>query len=447
MSWENKVIWSEGLFLQPHHLQQSTRYTEALVSHVSRAQSPYPWGLTELTIDDDLLKLGKIAIKSCAGVTPDGAPFHAPSVDAHPPAMDVPETIKNCVVHLVVPMRRPGATEIALDADEPSAARYRAEEVEITDVMGPDRRPVSVAVGKLALDLALEVDDLADKLAIPIARVVEVREDQSIVLDRAFVPTVMDLRAAAPLQGFVRELEGMVTQRVDELAGRLSGAGSSARGVSDIQDFLLLLLSNRVVPETRHLGSIENVHPERLYAYLVGLAGEFASFFAEDKRPPKFPSYRHDDLTGVFQPVMRALRQYLSSQMVEAAVSIPLEERKYGVRVGIISDRRLLTTATFVLSAKAEVPAENVRRHFPTQAKVGPVETIRQLVNSALPGVGLRPLPVAPRQIPFHQGVVYFELDSDSPLWKQMTTSGGLAIFVAGEFPGLHMELWAIRNA
>src|ERR1700760_2991806 len=31
MSWDNKVIWSEGLFLRPQHLQQNDRYVEKLV--------------------------------------------------------------------------------------------------------------------------------------------------------------------------------------------------------------------------------------------------------------------------------------------------------------------------------------------------------------------------------------------------------------------------------
>ena len=80
------------------------------------------------------------------------------------------------------------------------------------------------------------------------------------------------------------------------------------------------------------------------------------------------------------------------------------------------------------------------------QREGGPVEEIRQLVNSALPGIPLRPLPVAPRQIPYHAGVVYFELDRDSPHWGKMSTSGGIAVHVSGEFPGLKMELWAIRQ-
>ena len=84
---------------------------------------------------------------------------------------------------------------------------------------------------------------------------------------------------------------------------------------------------------------------------------------------------------------------------------------------------------------------------FAGQAKIGPVEEIRQLVNSALPGITLRPLPVAPRQIPYHSGVVYFELDAESPYWRKMTTSGGVAVHVSGQYPGLKMELWAIRNS
>ncbi|MEM9370154.1 MAG: type VI secretion system baseplate subunit TssK, partial [Pseudomonadota bacterium] len=231
----------------------------------------------------------------------------------------------------------------------------------------------------------------------------------------------------------------------EALAGRLSQSGVT-KGVAEISDFLLLITINRVLPQIRHLSTIENAHPSMIYQFCTGLAGELATFMTPEKKAPEFPTYRHDDLTNVFQPVMRSLRQYLSAVLEQNAVSIPLEPRKYGISVGLVSDKRLLTGAVFVLAAKADVPAESVRRHFPTQVKLGPVEEIRQLVNSALPGIGLKPLPVAPRQIPYHSGVVYFELDGSSPLWKQMSTSGGLAVHVPGEFPGLEMELWAIRQ-
>ena len=100
----------------------------------------------------------------------------------------------------------------------------------------------------------------------------------------------------------------------------------------------------------------------------------------------------------------------------------------------------------FILAARADVPAEELRRRFPAQLKVGPVEKIRDLVNLQLPGVPVNAVPTAPRQIPYHAGFGYFELDQSNELWVQLKTSGGIAMHVAGEFPGLVLEFWAIRS-
>ena len=444
MSWDSKVLWTEGLFLQPHHFQQSDRYTEALVTGLARRINPYVWGVSDLEINEEVLKFGKFAIRGASGLTPDGTVFRVPQAEDHPPALDVPEAVKDCIVYLSVPARRRGALDIDPSGMERSAARYRPAEVDVTDVTNEGRKPVTLGVGKLRLQFALQVDDLADRLVIPIARIIERRPDGEVLLDKAFMPSCLDVRAAPPLAGFLRELEGLLGHRMKALAGRLS-EGGTAKGAAEIQDFLLLMVVNRSLPLIRHLLSIENVHPATAFAFCAGLAGELATFMSAEKQPPEFPPYLHDNLTQCFAPVVRALRQYLSAVLEQTAVRIELEPRKYGISVGTISDRKLITTAGFVLACKADIPAENVRRHFAGQAKIGPVEEIRALVNSALPGITLRALPVAPRQIPYHAGVVYFELDRDSPYWRKMTTSGGIAVHVSGEFPGLAMELWAIR--
>ena len=74
------------------------------------------------------------------------------------------------------------------------------------------------------------------------------------------------------------------------------------------------------------------------------------------------------------------------------------------------------------------------------------MEKIRDLVNLQLPGIGLQPMAVAPRQIPYHAGFAYFELDRANELWRALKASGGIAIHQAGEFPNLSMEFWAIRG-
>ncbi len=445
MSWQSKVLWTEGLFLQPHHFQQADRYAEGLVSGLAARLSPYAWGVSHLEIDHEALKVGQFAVKRCSGLTPDGTVFRVPESEDHPPALDVPSDVKNCMVCLTVPQRREGAVEVDMTGSELSASRLRPAELDVTDTMGADRKATTLGVGKLRLQFALETDDLADRLVIPIARIIEMRPDKEVLLDQAFIPSCLDMRAGPSLADFVRETENKLSTRMTALAGRLTAGG--AKGTAEIQDFLILMTINRALPVLRHLNSIENVHPEGVYRACLALVGEMATFMEPSKEPAEYPPYQHHDLTETFQPVIRNLRRYLSAAIDSAAVAIPLDPRKYGISVGVIADRKLISNSDFVLAVSADLPPEKVRRHFASQSKVGPVEEIRQLVNSALQGITLTPLPVAPRQIPYNAAAVYFAVDGNSPHWGKMTTSGGVAVHVSGDYPGLSMELWAIRRS
>jgi len=188
------------------------------------------------------------------------------------------------------------------------------------------------------------------------------------------------------------------------------------------------------------------VHPEDLYRLFVSAAGELATFTTPSKRPPQLAAYRHDTLRESFEPVMTALRSSLSVVLEQSAIPIPIESKKFGISVAVVNDRGLYASAVFILAARADMPSEELRRRFPAQLKIGPVEKIRDLVNLQLPGVPVHPVPVAPRQIPFHAGFVYFELDQANELWAQLKASGGVALHVAGDFPGLSLEFWAIRS-
>jgi type VI secretion system protein ImpJ len=279
---------------------------------------------------------------------------------------------------------------------------------------------------------------------VPLAHIVECRADKRVVLDERFMPTVLDARAAPRLATFMRELHGLLHQRGEALGGRVSATGRGA--AAEIADFLMLQAINRYEPLMAHCVDSGVVHPEELFRLCVSAAGELATFTTPSKRPPAFPAYRHDRLRESFEPVMAALRAALSAVLEQGAIPIPVESRKFGLSVATVPDRGLYTTAVFILAARADMPAEELRRRFPAQLKIGPVERIRDLVNLQLPGVPVHAVPVAPRQIPFHAGFVYFELDQSNELWGQLASSGGMALHVAGEFPGLALEFWAIRS-
>lgn len=71
---------------------------------------------------------------------------------------------------------------------------------------------------------------------------------------------------------------------------------------------------------------------------------------------------------------------------------------------------------------------------------------IRNMVSVQIPGIPLRALMVAPRQLPYHSGFSYFELDKSGQAWTEMAAAGAVALHVSGSFPDLNMQLWAIRG-
>lgn len=443
MYWNSKIIWSEGMLLQQQHLQQHDRYWRNYIEG-RFGRAPRHWGLARLEVDEHQLALGKLALLACEGIMPDGTPFSLPSDDDLPPARDIPEDARDALVVLALPLARPGVPEAAGDEAEAAHARYRIAECEVRDGNAGADQEALLQVGRLRLRLAFHHEVAEGHAVLGIARVVERRSDGTVVLDRAYCPPVIDCRAAAGLTRLTDELVGLLGQRGSALANRL--VQPNTHGAAEIAEFLLLQLVNRAEPLFAHLSSAGGLHPEHLYREMLRLAGELACFSQGDRRPPKLPPYRHDDLDGCFRPLMEYLRRALSAVIEPQAIPIPLEEGQFGMRVGRVPDTGLLRTASFVLAAGADLPADALWSSLPAKLKVGPVEKIHDLVTLQLPGIALRTLPVAPRQLPFHANNCYFALDAADDLWAELPMSAGIALHVAGDFPGLHLELWAIRQ-
>ena len=444
MSVHNRVIWSEGLFLQPQHFQQQDRYFERYVESRCQSLIPHSWGFNELEFERDFLSIGKIGIRRASGVFPDGTPFRMPEDDPLPAPVDVGGDIRDQLVYLALPLRRAGESEVARGPGTDDLVRHDIRELQARNVASSSAEPVLLEVGALRSRIMFANEATEAYACVPLGRVVECRADKQVVLDDAFIPTVLQTRTSTRLATLTTEMLGLFHQRGEALGGRVVATGRGA--AAEFADFLMLQTINRFEPLLAHLAEAGDLHPEQLYRILVSAAGELSTFTTAAKRPPKFPTYRHERLRESFDPVITSLRESLSKVLTQNAISIPLEPRRFGIRVAIVADRTLFSTAAFVLAARADVPAEDLRRRFPAQLKIGPAEKIGDLVRLGLPGVPVLAVPVAPRQIPYHAGYAYFELDQSHELWEQLKNSGGVAMHVTGEFPGLAMEFWAIRG-
>jgi type VI secretion system protein ImpJ len=148
-----------------------------------------------------------------------------------------------------------------------------------------------------------------------------------------------------------------------------------------------------------------------------------------------------------FTKLLSSIQETLTRFTQQEAVAIEIHNHQQGRYLATIKDARLLQAQVqFILAVKAETPAETVRNRFPLQVKLGPLERLREIVNLQLPGLTLQPLVTAPRQLPLHQGFVYFGLDTQHPLWQHLEHSAGLGIYITGDYPNIELALWAIQN-
>ena len=444
MTWHNKVMWTEGMFLQPQHFQQQDRYVTQLVDARINQGLAHAWGFSALQLDEAALLQGKVALTAARGVLPDGQPFAIPGHDAAPPALDIAPDVRDELVLLAVALARPGVAESDVEDRSPSMPpRFHALDIDLADSHAASLRQAPIQIGRLNLRLMLARDANEGFTHLGLMRVVERRPDGRVVLDTQYTPPTLHVAGNALLEACLREVHGMVNQRAEALAARLAQPGRA--GVGEIADFVFLQTLNRLSPLLQHWQRLPLLHPEPLYALLLQVAGELSTF-RERKRPPDYPAYQHADPAPAFRAVMADLRQSLSMVLEQTAIPIELQERRHGVRVAIIPDVDLQRQATFVLAVNAQMPSEALRTRFPSQVKIAPAERLGELVQSALPGIAVRAMPVAPRQIPYHGGFSYFELETrGSDLWRQLERSAGLAMLVSGDFPGIEFEFWAIR--
>jgi type VI secretion system protein ImpJ len=440
----HKIVWQEGMLLRPQHFQHNDRYYDHQLKARTQMLSRYSWGFLGFEIDTQFLKMGKLVISQASGVLPDGSLFSLDS-NAQALAVDVPANTSNTPVYLALPLVAGNHVETRRDDQVDVMARYTVFETEVADSNAGDdsSRQVSCARPDFRLLLGPQHNDQT-YVKLKICEILDTTPDGDVSLDGDFVPTFIHAHGSPYLQSCLKEVISMLAHRGDTLAERIRSNGKV--GGAEVGDFMMLQLINRTELSLRHYLGLEQVHPEELYRTLLALFGDLATFSSDNKRPRLDSRYLHNDQGTSFRKLMDAIRQALSMVLEQHAIEMELQERQYGITVSPLKDHKLLGAASFVLAASANCDSETLRQRLPAHLKVGAVEHIRQLVNLHLPGIKVRPLPVAPRQIPFHSNKTYFNLELSSEDLAQLERSGGFAFHVSGEFSELELKFWAIRN-
>jgi len=445
-----RVVWSEGLLLTPQHFQALDRYHEERAAELFRSASPFGHGLTSLDLDVDAIHNGQVVVHRASGVLPAGVAFSAPDRDEAPAGRSIgtlfPIGETRFPIYLGLRSHRPG--EAQLDVPATGAAgdrRYREATVKSMDeTTGEMEREIRVCRPNLKVLFA--GDSLGDYDHLPIGEVVR-KPEGGFTYRADFVPPCASVGASEQLMRTLRRLLEILVAKSSELSDRrrYSGKGIAEFGRDDVAGFWLLGTVNGSIPILAHFLRGRNAHPEIVYRALARLAGELTTM--SDLLVRDIAPYDHDRPEATFADLGTRIPKLLETVLPRHYTRITLTRRDEAVHVGKIEDDRLLDAAVgFYLGAFANMPAADLTANFPNKVKIASPDRIDLLVASALAGVALRHVPSLPPSLPVQSGYVYFQIDKSGDIWGMMAGARAIAIYAPPEFPGIHMDLVAVRD-
>ncbi|WP_299596238.1 type VI secretion system baseplate subunit TssK [uncultured Tateyamaria sp.] len=430
MNDANRVIWSEGLFLRPQHLQQQDRHTDALVRGALQAPEHQSYGFTLLELDSGAIQAGQIGLGEVQGIFPDGTPFLLPDMSIGIKARPVSASTKAGVVKLGIPALQPGIATMDPESGGAQGARYLGQITTVRDTIKGGADPVEIEVARLAPKLFLPDDSTDGYTVLPIARIDGLLADGSVALDPDYLPPALATAAAPWYAAFLQE----VLTGLDRIAQAHGGVVMGGAGAS-VENLLILELANAARPRIAHMMGQNLFHPSSLFLELAGLAGRMATFGSSARTMTELPAYQHEDPQGSFMAIADTLRSLILSLRHVEQKSIALKVAGHSKNVWTVrlDDRGIINDHRIVLRVGGDMSEAHLRKIFAEQATVGAADEFDTLWKSKLTGIPLKPLHSQPREIPYDGERLCLELDRASDHWAKLADAPGFVLGVAGK--------------
>src|SRR6516164_1872225 len=107
MKFLSRVVWSEGMYIAPHHFQTQSRYFEDSISFLASSLWREPWGMLHLEMNRQAIANGTVSLLHASGIFGDGLCFEMPGFDTLPLARTIASLAEpsdsDLILHLAVP--------------------------------------------------------------------------------------------------------------------------------------------------------------------------------------------------------------------------------------------------------------------------------------------------------------------------------------------------------
>jgi type VI secretion system protein ImpJ len=452
MTLLSKVVWSEGMYLAPHHFQAQNRYFEDSVHFATANLWNAAYGLTSYQMNAKAIANGTVALLHARGLFSDGLPFDMPECDPLPEPRNIsdsfPPTAEGLTVCLAVPRLTVDGPNCSLDSKlEDISTRFIGSPETLPDEnTGRDEKPVSL--GRKNIRFILETESDKGWLTLPVGRIVRDTTGH-FVFDDAFVPPCVKLSASERLTNLLRRLVEILEEKGSNASSTSSRGGERFEaGVSSgqVARFWMLHSINSSLAPLRHLLLTKHGHPEELYRELLRLGGALCTF-GLDVHPRSLPAYDHDHLERCFEALDDHIRRHLEIVLPSQAIVIPLSQGERYFYEGQIKDERCLGRSRWLLSIQSPVGEADLIRNVPKLVKVCSAKFVPELVKRAVPGLPLRHLPVPPPAVSARVESQYFSIDKSGPCWEHIMQTKRVGVYVPSDLPQPEMEITVVLES
>ncbi len=441
----SKVLWGEGLFLRPQHFQQQDRYHETRLNQTVGALHPYAWGVRRLAIDHEALRNDVLRIDELSLLFPDGEVIRAPEADALPLPVrlgDLPHSVQSVSFHAALPALKVYGENCATGEDA-GDLRFARHERETQDLF-TQAADAPVTFLRKSLRLVADSEALESFESFPLVRLRRVATG-GFEIDPSFIAPSLAIDAVPALHTNLARLMEKLLAKVNALYGHLREPSRNVveiRG-GDMSSFWLLHTASMGYAELSHYLNHRELHPERLFAALLGLAGGLMTY-SRSFRLEDLPAYVHADPGPQFARLDGIIRELLDTVISARYFTVALHNERPSYHLGALDSGKINAQTTLYLAVSADLPALRLVDVVPLQFKVGAPEDVDRFVLSALPGVRLVHAPQVPAAIPVRPDTYYFLLENRGALYDAMLKSQAISVFVPNGIRDLQLELIAV---
>lgn len=449
MAKNQKIVWYEGMFLDPHHFQQWERFLQYNLNYRINSLQKNNWGIIEIEVDTASLAGGSFNLVKCSGIMPDGLVFNIPDNDPAPNARVFTDlflaTMDKLTVFLTIPNEKNPGKNCQIDESHlPVETRFSIQNLEITDY-NSGTNPKAIGVTKSNFQYRFNDESLEEMNIIKICEV-QRASDGTFHINEDYIPPCLSISSSVKLMDYSNKILGAMVSKSEKLTRMVAQSRVDLK-INDVKTLLYLQTLNTCIPLLNQYYGATNCHPEQIYSYFLMLAGQLSTIAEHVTVKPKdFPIYDHKNPTISFRQIFNQIMSLLDVETGEVSRirSIALHRKNESLYEGVLSETDL--AAQLFIGAKGNISENRIISELPNNIKIAAEQEIFQVLQAGIKGVVIEYLSRPPRDLIEYEQYYLFTIKKEGRFWDKISESMNMRLFVTEDFKSLELILLALLS-